>query len=109
MRKKVQKICKRYGSNDAFQSHPHKDQKEIICYECNNSDHIRPNCLKSKKKKRRKTKERKLWLQYGMQLMRSDNSKENNEVDLFCMALEKVIEFLKMEDIEVIEYEPPNI
>ncbi|GAV83276.1 hypothetical protein CFOL_v3_26724, partial [Cephalotus follicularis] len=31
-----------------------KDEKEVICYECNKPSHIRPDCPKLKKKKDKK-------------------------------------------------------
>ncbi|KAG8635627.1 hypothetical protein MANES_16G049670v8 [Manihot esculenta] len=45
-------FIKKYGPKDDSQSYPHKDPKEVICYEYNKLGHIRPNCPKSKKTKK---------------------------------------------------------
>ncbi|KAG8661117.1 hypothetical protein MANES_02G212360v8, partial [Manihot esculenta] len=49
---KYKRFVKKYGPKDHSLSHLHKDPKEVICYECNKLGHIRPNCPKSKKKKK---------------------------------------------------------
>uniref|UniRef100_A0A2C9V3K6 UBN2 domain-containing protein n=1 Tax=Manihot esculenta TaxID=3983 RepID=A0A2C9V3K6_MANES len=51
---KYKKFVKKYGPKDDSQSHLHKNPKEVICYEYNKPNHIRFNCLKSKKKKKKR-------------------------------------------------------
>ncbi|KAG8662025.1 hypothetical protein MANES_01G056725v8 [Manihot esculenta] len=109
---KYKRFIKKYGPKDDFQSHPHKDPKEVICNKYNKPGHIRPNCPKSKKKKKEdKGKKAMAVVWDATDKSFNDDSNENNEANLYCMALEeKAIEPSKEEEeIEVIESEPPNI
>lgn len=56
---KYKKFVKKYAPKDT--SHSYKKSNEVVvCYGCNKSGHIKPNCPKIKKKKSRMDKGKKV-------------------------------------------------
>ncbi|GAV74031.1 zf-CCHC domain-containing protein, partial [Cephalotus follicularis] len=63
-----------------------KEEKEVICYECNQLGHIRPDCPKLKKKKDNKKAMIATWSDNDDS---SSNEEENDEIaNIVFMAME---------------------
>ncbi|XP_043817085.1 uncharacterized protein LOC122724921 [Manihot esculenta] len=104
---KYKRFIKKYGQRMILNHIFTKIQKKLFAMSITNPVISDPIVQKSKRRKM-KIKERKLWLQFGTQLMKVQVM--NNEIDLYCMALEEeVVESSKEEDIEVIKSEQSNI
>ncbi|GAV91969.1 zf-CCHC domain-containing protein [Cephalotus follicularis] len=87
------KQLKKFQSNKGDTSKKEKDEKEVICYECDKPGHIRPECPKLKKKKENFKKKAMIATWSGSDNSTSDNEDENKDVaDIAFMAMEDDIE-----------------
>lgn len=87
-------------------------KKEVICYNCDKPDYIKPIYPKSKKKHSKEGKGKKAiaTIQDTTDDGSSDDSKVKNEVNLCCIALGEEVDGSSVKkDIEVIETEHFNI